>query len=116
MISDSLLDRFDKRELRSAFAHELAHIVRRSSTATLLVFLVRILMFYNPVSLLVFRRLIQDDEQICDDITVSITKDPEALASALAVFHSEVSAKDVLKISALKDAVAHSSHNLLLEE
>jgi beta-lactamase regulating signal transducer with metallopeptidase domain len=74
------------------------------------------LMFYNPVSLLVFRRLIQDDEQVCDDITVSITKDPEALASALAAFYSEVSAKNTLKFSAFKDVVASSSHNLLLEE
>jgi Zn-dependent protease with chaperone function len=116
IISESLLERFNKRELRGALAHELAHIVRRSGITTLLVFLVRMLMFYNPVSLLVFRRLIQEDEKVCDDITVSITKDPKALASALAAFYSDVSVKDAQDFSALKDVIQSSSHNLLLEE
>ncbi len=116
IISESLLTRLDKTELRSALAHELAHIVRRSNATTLVVFLARIIMFYNPVSLLVFRRLIQDDEQICDDITVSITKEPRALASVLSAFYSEPSAKGTLNFSTLKDVIESSTHNLLLEE
>lgn len=116
IISKSLLTRYDKRELKSALAHELAHIVRRSNATTLLVFLARILMFYNPVSLLVFRRLIQDDEQVCDDLTVSITKDPRALASALAAFSSKLPAKGTLNFSTLRDVIESSTHNLLLQE
>jgi beta-lactamase regulating signal transducer with metallopeptidase domain len=116
VISEYLLKRFNKREMRSAIAHELAHIVRRSNATTLLVFLIRIVMFYNPVSLLVFRRLIQDDEHVCDDITLSITNDPEALASALSAFYSEYENMDTFNFSELKNAIENSSHNILLKE
>ncbi len=116
VISCSLLETLDIRQLRAALAHELAHIVRRSNITTLLVFLVRLCMFYNPVSLLEFRRLVQDDEHICDDITVSITGDPNGLASALNVFSLDQPRKGSLRLSDLSDAIENSSHNLLLGE
>jgi beta-lactamase regulating signal transducer with metallopeptidase domain len=116
VLSDSLLKRFDGRQLRSALAHELAHIARRSNYTTLLVFIVRLFMLFNPVSLLAFRRLVQDDEIICDDITVSITKDPETLASTLKAFYFDVPHKTAFKASAIRDAIETSSHNLLLKE
>jgi Zn-dependent protease with chaperone function len=116
LMSEPLLSIFSKRELRGALAHEAAHIVRRSNITTLLVFLVRICMFYNPISLLEFRKLVQDDEHICDDITVSVTKDPEALASALRVFSLDVPQSDTFRLSFVKEAIESSSHNLLLNE
>ncbi len=116
LMSEPLLSVFNERELKGALAHEAAHIVRRSNITTLLVFLVRICMFYNPISLLEFRKLVQDDEQICDDITVSVTKDPEALASALKVFSLDVPQSETFKLSFVKEAIESSSHNLLLNE
>ena len=116
VISCSLLEALDMRQLRAALAHELAHIVRRSNITTLIVFLVRLCMFYNPVSLLEFRRLVQDDEHICDDITVSITGDPGGLASALNVFSLDPPKKSASRLSDLNEAIENSSHNLLLGE
>jgi BlaR1 peptidase M56 len=116
VISCSLLETLDIRQLRAALAHELAHIVRRSNITTLLVFLVRLCMFYNPVSLLEFRRLVQDDELVCDDITVSITRDPSGLASALNVFSLGPVVKGASRLSDLTEVIENSSHNLLLGE
>lgn len=116
IMSEPLLSVFNGRELRGALAHEAAHIVRRSNITTLLVFLVRICMFYNPISLLEFRKLVQDDEHICDDITVSVTRDPAALASALKVFCLDVPQTEAFGLSSVKEAIESSSHNLLLNE
>lgn len=116
LISDSLLEQLLPDELDSALAHELAHVVRRSSTTTTWIFLLRALLFYNPISLLVFRRLIQDDEQICDDLTVSITGNPEALASALEKFYLKLPPKGRFSLAASRESLSLSSHNLLIRE
>ena len=78
ILSKALLDKFTDDQMESALAHELVHIIRGSSIKTQIIYILRMLMFYNPVSLIEFRRLVQDDEFICDDITVSLTKKPEA--------------------------------------
>lgn len=116
VMSVALLTAFSMRELKSALAHEIAHILRRSNITTLLVFIVRICMFYNPISLLEFRKLVQDDEHICDDITVSVTGDPAALASALGVFCLDVSHSEKVRLADVRQAIESSSHNLLLHE
>lgn len=116
VVSDSLLESLDPQQLRAALAHEFAHIVRRSQSVTLAAFLLRMLQFFNPVSLLVFRRLVQDDEQVCDDLTVAATRDPEALASVLALFFAPESKGEKQNSRALPERVAFSSHNLLLRE
>lgn len=119
VISEGLMEIFDESRLKSALAHELAHIARRSNIVTILVFIVRICMFYNPVSLLEFRRIVQDDEQICDDITVSKTGDPKALADALRVFYTDDEPgadNNKSGISLLSARIERSSHNLLLIE
>ncbi len=116
VISEPLFRLLDMRQLRSALAHELAHIVRRSNVTTLLVFFIRIFMFYNPVSLLEFRMLVQDDEHICDDITVSITRDPEGLASALRLFWLDMPQREKIRLAEVKQVIETSSHNLQLHE
>jgi Zn-dependent protease with chaperone function len=116
IMSEPLLSVLNDKELRCALAHEAAHIVRRSNITTLLVFFVRICMFYNPISLLEFRKLVQDDEHICDDITVSVTEDPLSLASALRVFFLDVPHHEAVKLSFVKESIENSSHNLLLNE
>ena len=116
VLSKPLFSVYNAGELKSALAHEMAHIVRRSNITTLLVFLIRICMFFNPIPLLEFRKLVQDDEHICDDITVSVTGDPGALASALKVFCLDVPHSDEFKFSFVREAIESSSHNLLLQE
>ncbi len=115
VLSTGLLETLNKEELRSALAHELAHVLRDSNLTTFVVYLVRLLMFYNPVSLLVFRRLVQDDEHVCDDITVSLTGDGRALAGALKVFMSKI-AEIHHGMREMAEALEDHSHNLLLEE
>jgi len=89
IISSGLLQASSAAQVRAVLAHELVHVKRRSTIATLSVFLARLLLFFNPVSLLVFRRMVQDDEAICDDLTVELTGDPQSLATILRRFEPE---------------------------
>ncbi len=119
IISSGLLKKLNAEQCRSALAHEFAHIVRRSNATTWIIFIVRILMFFNPIALIVFRKIVQDDEHICDDITISLTRQPEVLASALKVFYAlPADRKQSLggKMRAMKDEIRQHSHNLLLME
>lgn len=116
IISKSLLDKLDDEQLESVLVHEVMHIMRGSSIKTQIIYLLRMLMFYNPVSLIEFRRLVQDEEFICDDLTVSLTKKPDALISALMVFYSYPKEDKISNISMVKDIIESHSHNLLLKE
>lgn len=115
VVSRPLIEMLDERQMRSALAHELAHIARRSNTTTFWVFLFRLVMFFNPVTLLVFRRVVQDDEQVCDDITVGLTEDPKTLATTLRAFYTGPPEKGWDKAS-IKDSIENQSHDLLLKE
>ncbi len=44
-------------------------------------------MFFNPVVLMAFRRAVQEDERICDEIAVSLTGDRAALADTLKMLY-----------------------------
>jgi Zn-dependent protease with chaperone function len=89
-VSSNLAEMLDKDELRGVLAHELAHLIRRDSWWGWALLLMRALMFYNPVALLTFRQLTQDNEQACDDIAVSATGKPLAFAAGLIkVFRAE---------------------------
>lgn len=115
IISSSLRNMLDERQLKASLAHEIAHVLRRSNRVTVFAYALRVLMFYNPVSLVIFRRIVQHDENICDDMTVSITKDPEALGSTLRLFYSDNEGTDKSGMS-VKDSIESASHNLLLSE
>jgi len=119
ILTSGLLEVLDREQLKSAIAHELAHIARMSNATKWIVFVIRVLMFFNPIVLIVFRRIVQDDEHICDDITVSLTKSPRVLASTLKVFyasHSEFFSDAFVGVKALQEGVENHSHNLLLKE
>jgi Zn-dependent protease with chaperone function len=118
-MTSGLIEVLDAEQVKSAVVHELAHIARMSNAAKWMIFILRVLMFYNPIVLLVFRRIVQDDEHICDDITVSLTKSPGVLASTLKVFyssHSEFFSDPFGGVKELKEGVENYSHNLLLKE
>jgi Zn-dependent protease with chaperone function len=115
IMSTELLTRLDSRQMEAALAHEMAHIVQRSTLTTLVAFLARAFQFFNPVSLFTFRNLIQDDELVCDEMTVAVTGDPEALGSALGHFRLDLK-RQSFSTSDLFEFIAGSSHNSKLQE
>jgi hypothetical protein len=119
VLTSGLIELLDREQLKSAIAHELAHIARMSNATKWVIFAIRVLMFFNPIVLIVFRRIVQDDEHICDDITISLTNAPLVLASTLKVFyssHSEFFPGDFGGVKALQEGMESHSHNLLLKE
>ncbi|HXY54789.1 MAG TPA: M56 family metallopeptidase [Nitrospirota bacterium] len=88
LISTGLSKTLTPDEMQAALAHEIAHIARSRRPVLLVVFLLRVIMFFNPVVLVEFRRVVRNEEKICDDIAVSITNRPEALAEALKKFYT----------------------------
>ncbi len=82
------------------------------------VFLVRVLMFYNPVILMEFRRIVQEEEKICDDLSAAMTGNRGAIAGALRKFF--FSDEDHQKPGAahaerLRDRIEDYSHAMLIE-
>ena len=115
VISTGLIGMLDQEQLRNALIHEVVHMKRNSNLKTQIIYLIRMVMFYNPVSLVEFRRIVHDDEFICDAITMSMTSDPQALISALSAFYYHP--EDLSgKLSQVKEQVESHSHNLLLDE
>lgn len=82
-VSSGLIEFLSEDQLRAALAHEFAHVARSRRPVLVTVFLLRALMFFNPIALLVFRRSVQEDEKICDEMAASFTKKPLDLAGAL---------------------------------
>lgn len=82
-LSTGLLAALGRDELRAALAHEIAHVLRGRRPFLSAVFVVRVLMFFNPVVLMEFRRAVQEDEKICDEVAVSFTGDAASLVSTL---------------------------------
>ena len=88
-ISDSLLKLLNADQMRSVLTHELVHVDRHSNLRLFLFYILRTLMFFNPISLVVFRRLLEGEEYICDDKAIALTKNPVSLISALELFSSD---------------------------
>lgn len=82
-ISSSLIEVLDREELEGVIAHEIAHIIRRDNAISWFLLPFRFIMFYNPIALVEFRRIIHDREKLCDDIASSLTGKPLAFASSL---------------------------------
>lgn len=118
-VSDGLIRSFTREELRAAVAHEIGHIRRSRRPFMVLVFLLRVLMFYNPVILMEFRRIVQEEEKICDDMAVVMTGDRTAMAGALRKLFDADQAHDGERAGAeqrLTDRLEEHSHSLLIGE
>ena len=83
IFSKSLLTLLDPLELKAVLAHEMAHLVRRENRWNLWLLLLRLAMFYNPVAMIVFHRILKEKEKLCDDWAVAATGLPNHLASGL---------------------------------
>jgi Zn-dependent protease with chaperone function len=117
-ISSGLMALLTPGQVRAAFAHEVAHIARSRRPLLIAVFLLRIIMFYNPVALMKFRHAVRDEEKICDDIAASLTGDPGALAGALEKFlHKQPDLPDLQhqNLQAFTSSLEEKNHNLHLE-
>lgn len=111
-LSRGLIAMLEPEEMKAAIAHELAHIERNRRPLLIAVFLLRIVMFFNPVVLLEFRKAVQDEENICDDQAVALTGDPCALAVTLRKIHREPGELDLAKLrelSKLRDSLEEHS-------
>ncbi len=117
-ISTGLIKTLDKEQLQAAIAHEIAHIARNKKPLLIAVFLFRIIMFFNPVALLEFRRLVQEEEKICDDMAVALTQKPHALSGALKKFYhknGDANPLKLKKLSEMRDSIEEYSHNAHIE-
>lgn len=74
----------DPGEMESVLAHELGHAARHDYLMILLATVLRDAFFYLPTSRAAYRQLQADKELASDDLAVSVTQRPLALASALA--------------------------------
>lgn len=83
LLDRALLARFDAEELEAVLAHELAHVRRRDNLVALLLGIVRDLTFFVPGGGWAVRQLHRERELAADQVAVSVTGRPGALASGL---------------------------------
>jgi Zn-dependent protease with chaperone function len=117
-LSTGLIERLDKDQLQSALAHEMAHITRSKKPFILLIFLLRMLLFFNPVVLIEFRRIVQEEEKICDDVSVLLTNKPHVLAQTLRDLYLEEEKQNPFRkrrLSDIKWSLEEYSHNVLIK-
>lgn len=82
-ISRALIDGLDLEELEAVLAHEIGHVLRRDSATGWVLFTLRFIMFYNPIVLIEFRKIMNERETVCDDLASKFTGKPLAIASGL---------------------------------
>lgn len=117
-ISSGLVKTLTPEQVQAAVAHEIAHIERSKRPMLFIVFLMRILMFFNPIVLLEFRRATQDEEKICDDMAVSLTKKPHALSETLKKLYRGTEDADlpqIRQLSNFKDSLEEYSHYMHIQ-
>src|SRR5512139_1852780 len=118
-LSGGLVERLTIDELRAAIAHEIGHIHRSRRPVMVMLFLIRVIMFYNPIVLMEFRRIVQEEEKICDDVAAALTGNRTALAGALRKFYfteeGEERAQLMNPAPSLRDRIEEYSHTLLIE-
>jgi Zn-dependent protease with chaperone function len=117
-LSGGLVEALTFDELRAALAHEIGHIRRGRRPVMVLIFLLRVIMFYNPIILMEFRRIVQEEEKICDDLAVALTGNREALANALRKFYfpEDQEHEHMMRDSPrLRDRLEEYSHTMLME-
>lgn len=114
-ISTGIVDALNMDQLKAVIAHEIAHIRRNKKPFLIIAFLFRVAMFFNPAVLIEFRRIVQEEEKICDDMAVNLTNDPAALSEALKKLYYKDRILNPLKFRGLfkmRDSLEEYSHNM----
>lgn len=117
-LSSGLVRALTVEQLRAAMAHEIGHIRRSRRPLLVVVFLLRVLMFFNPVALMEFRRIVQEEENICDDVAVAMTGNRTALAEVLEKFYytdDEENPVPMQDAPGLRGRLEEYSHTMLIE-
>ncbi len=117
-VSTGLIKTFNVEHLNVAFAHEIAHIKRSRRPVLILAYLFRIIMFYNPVAMFQFRRIAQEEENVCDSMAVLMTGKPEILKEAVEMLRppsEDVVSEKGKGIDSIIKAVENYSHDILLK-
>jgi Zn-dependent protease with chaperone function len=83
VVGAELVEVLDDEELEGVLAHELAHVRRRDTPVANLLGVVRDLMFFVPGGGWAVRQLHRERELAADQLAVSVTRRPGALASGL---------------------------------
>lgn len=78
-----LLSGLSQKEVECLLAHELAHIHRHDYLANVIQSLLELVLFYHPAVWWVSRGIRQEREYCCDDLAVSIVREPLIYARAL---------------------------------
>lgn len=115
-LSTGLVEALEPDEIRAAVAHEAAHIERSRRPVLVLAFVFRVLMFFNPAVLLEFRRIVQEEEKICDDFAVSLTGNPRVLAETLKKFRHFPGDSGQEKAPVDLDSLDQYGHDFLLDQ
>lgn len=123
-LSRGLVEALEPGQLRAAIAHEAAHIARSRRPILIAAFLLRGLMFFNPVVMIVFRQIVEEEEKICDDMAVLAAGSAGVLAETLGKFYytrgvEEEKDKDPPaggRLSRLRATLHDYTHNLHLEK
>jgi hypothetical protein len=116
--SSGTIEALTEEEIQTAIAHEMAHIERNKRPLLIITFLLRVVQFFNPITLVEFRRIVQEEENICDDAAVTLTGKSQALADTLRKFHGPVD-DDLTEqdgiAAPLKDRLEDFSHAMIIE-
>ena len=118
-VSTGLITSFNTEHLQAAFAHEIGHIQRTRKPVLIFAYIFRVLMFYNPVAMIEFRKLAQEEEKVCDDIAVVLTGKPVALAEAVDMLRPAPEDYNLgtghRGVRNIVSALEHYSHDALLK-
>jgi Zn-dependent protease with chaperone function len=117
-LSTGLIATLEPEELEAAISHEVEHIRRGRRPLLMLTYFVRVLQFFSPATLVEFRKMVEDEEKICDDSAVEVTGNPGALAGALKKLRHEPMEPGETRGGSAKEmvrAIETYSHDMLLK-
>ncbi len=104
-------------ELRAAIAHEIAHMRRNRRPLLMISYVVRVLLFFSPGTLVAFRKAAAEEEKICDDWAVEATGRPDALAAVLEKLrHSDAYEIEDREAGEAQRSFEQVSYDLMVQE
>ncbi|MGL6225631.1 MAG: M56 family metallopeptidase [Thermoguttaceae bacterium] len=96
VLPEQLLERLSKQERDAVFLHEIAHLIRRDHWCTLLVQMLGLFLFWNPLYWIALRELQFQADVACDLLALSTDRiSPEQYSAVLL----KLSAKDSSRFS-----------------
>lgn len=101
-----ILTQLPQAQIEAIVLHELAHIKRHDYLINIVLCLIKVLFFFNPLVLAISKKISIERENICDDLAVKACGDPLIFANSLSQF------ADITPVS--QSAMAASKNKYLL--